>query len=65
MTVPRRVRNSDITSRRAASPHTVDAILVSSDVQAKEKADALGVGYMEKPILLKEVAKIIEDKLGK
>ena len=48
-------------------PHTVDSILISGDrsEKAKEKADAPGVVYMEKPIELKEVARIIEDKLRK
>lgn len=62
--LPGKLNGIDILNFANRSPHTVDAILISGDAHnAKEKAEALGIVYMEKPIALKEVARIIEDKL--
>ena len=65
--LPGELNGIDILTLANSSPRTVDAILITADgsQKAKEKADALGVVYMEKPITLKEVATIIEDKLRK
>ena len=63
--LPGRLTGIDVLNVANNSPHDIAAMLISSDVHAKEKADALGVVYMEKPIVLKEVARIIEDKLRK
>ena len=63
--LPGKLNGIDVLNLAKNTPHTVDAILISGDgsERAKEKADALGVVYMEKPIELKEVSRIIEDKL--
>lgn len=63
--LPGKLNGVDILVLANSSPHRVDAILITGDgsQKAKEKADALGVVYMEKPIALKEVARIIEEKL--
>ena len=63
--LPGKLNGIDVLNLATSSPHTVNAILTTGDgsPKAKEKADALGVVYMEKPIALKEVARIIEDKL--
>ena len=65
--LPGKLNGLDIISLAKSSSHTVAAILVTGDgsQKAKDRADALGVVYMEKPITLKEVARIIEDKLRK
>ncbi|MGZ8488811.1 MAG: response regulator [Candidatus Binatia bacterium] len=62
--LPGKLNGIDILNLARNSPHPADAILVSGDaLNAKGKADALGIVYMEKPIVLKEVARIIGDKL--
>ncbi|MGZ9272996.1 MAG: response regulator [Candidatus Binatia bacterium] len=62
--LPGKLNGIDILNLAKSSPHPADAILVSGDaLNAKGKADALGIVYMEKPIVLKEVARIIGDKL--
>lgn len=64
--LPGEINGIDILNLAKSSPRTVDAILITADGsgKAKEKAAMLGAVYMEKPIELKEVARIIEEKLG-
>lgn len=65
--LPGKLNGIDVLNLAKSSPPIVDALLITGDgsEKAKEKAYALGVVYMEKPIELKEVARIIEDKLRK
>jgi two-component system, NtrC family, response regulator AtoC len=64
--LPGEINGIDILNLANSSSHTVDAILITANgsEKAKEKAAMLGAVYMEKPIELKELARIIEEKLG-
>ena len=63
--LPGKLNGIDILDLTKSSPHKIDAILISANgsEEAKAKANALGAVYMDKPIELKEVARIIEDKV--
>jgi CheY-like chemotaxis protein len=65
LNLPGKVNGIDILDLTKSSPHKIDALLISAygSEEAQEKANALGAVYMDKPIELKEVARIIEDKL--
>ena len=63
--LPGKLNGIDILDLTKTSPRKMDAILISAygSEEAKEKAAALGAVYMDKPIELKEVARIIEAKI--
>ena len=65
--LPGKINGIDILGLTKRSTHTLNAILISGDdsEKAKEKAFSLGAVYMEKPIELKEVVRILEDKVRK
>jgi DNA-binding response OmpR family regulator len=65
--LPGKLNGIDVLDLAKSSPHKSDAILISGygSEDAKEKAAALGAVYMDKPMKLKEVARIIEDKVAR
>jgi CheY-like chemotaxis protein len=65
--LPGKLNGIDVLDLAKSSPRKLDAILITGygSEGAKEKAAALGAVYMDKPIELKEVARIIEDKVGR
>jgi DNA-binding response OmpR family regulator len=62
--LPGKVNGLDILDL-TKTPRKIDALLISAygSEEAREKANALGAVYMDKPIELKEVARIIEAKI--
>jgi DNA-binding response OmpR family regulator len=63
--LPGKLNGIDILDLTKSSSRKMDAILISAygSEEVKEKANALGAVYMDKPIELKEVERIIEDKI--
>ena len=62
--LPGKLNGIDILNLAKSFAHKVQAIMISGDCSqiAKDKADALGAVYIEKPIVLKEIARIIEER---
>jgi two-component system, cell cycle response regulator CpdR len=65
--LPGKLNGIDILGLAKSSPHKTETILITGNgsEEAKEKADALGALYLQKPIELKEIARIIEGKANK